>query len=108
MDIPRIILQQLGGNRFLAMTGASHLAGDEHSLYMHLPANGSKANRLTITLDPDDTYTMRFYRYTAPRLNRKTFSFSAEKTTEVKTFSGLFFDQLQEMFTDVTKMYTHL
>ena len=28
MNIPNVILQQLGGNKFLAMTGAKNLVGD--------------------------------------------------------------------------------
>ena len=44
MNIPNVILQQLGGNKFLAMTGAKNLVGDGNTLRMTLPRNGSKAN----------------------------------------------------------------
>ncbi len=108
MTIAQTILQQLGGNRFIAMTGAKNFVDDGYTLRMTLPRNASKANRLYITLDFDDTYTMRFFRYTAPRLNTKKFTFSKEKVTEVKTIKGVYCDMLQERFTEVTKMYTRL
>ena len=74
MSIAGTILEQLGGNKFIAMTGASHFVSDGNTLRMTLPKNGSKANRLYITLDEGtDTYTMHFFRYTAPRMNTKTF-----------------------------------
>ena len=73
------------------------------------PKNGSKANRLYITLDEmTDTYTMRFFRYTAPRMNTKTFTFTSEKVKEIHEVSGVYFDQLQPIFTSVTGFDTHL
>ena len=64
-SIPQIILDQLGGNRFLVMTGCHHLVGDtdKKSLRMTIPRNASRANRLEIILEPDDTYRMEFRRY---------------------------------------------
>ena len=108
MDVPNEILRQLGGNHFVAMTGAKNFVGDKNTLRMTLPKNGSKANRLWITLGGDDLYTMRFFRYRAPKLNTKTFEFESEKITDEKIYQGIFFDQLQEIFTNHTKMYTYL
>lgn len=108
MRVADIILDQLGGNRFVAMTGASHFVSDGNTLRMQLPKNHSKANRLWITLDADDTYTMHFFKYTAPRLNRKTWQFTEEKKETVKEISMVYYDQLQEIFTNVTWLYTHL
>lgn len=50
MKVADIILEQLGGSKFLAMTGANHLLSDGNTLRMNLPKNASKANRLWITL----------------------------------------------------------
>ena len=108
MKIADIILQQLGGNKFLVMTGVKNLVADGNTLRMTLPKNCSRANRLYITLDADDTYTMRFFKYTASRLNRKTFMWTEDKETEVKTVKGVYFDMLQDIFTEVTGMYTRL
>ena len=108
MKIADIILEQLGGNKFLAMTGANHLVSDGNTLRMNLPKNASKANRLWITLDADDTYTMNFFKFTAGRLNKKTFAWTEDKKVDVKEIKGVYCDMLQDIFTSVTGMYTHL
>ncbi len=79
MKVTDIILEQLGGNKFLAMTLAKNLLADGNTMRMTLPKSRSKANRLYITLDPDDTYTMRFFKFTAGRLNMKTFAWIEDK-----------------------------
>ena len=63
-----IILSQLGGRRFLVMTGANKLmaAGRTASnpnpwLRMDLRHNQAQVNRLKITLMPTDTYKVEFY-----------------------------------------------
>ncbi len=109
--LAQTILQQMGGNKFLVMTGCKDLVWDDKNstLRMTIPKNGSKANRLWVTYNwGSDSYTMRFFRYTAPRLNSKTYEWSDEKITEVAEFKEIYFDQLQELFTEVTKMYTRL
>lgn len=108
MRVADVILEQLGGNKFLVMTGAKNLLADGNTLRMTLPKNMSKANRLWITLDPDDTYTMYFFKFTAGRLSKKTWTFTDDKKVEIKKVSGIYLDQLQEIFTNVTGMYTHL
>lgn len=108
MTVANEILRQLGGNKFLIMTGANHLIRDTYSLSMKLPRNMSKANRLTIELQADDTYKMRFRKHTPDRLNKKTFEFKPGKIEDIKVFDSVYYDQLQELFTSVTGMYTHL
>jgi hypothetical protein len=55
-----IILQQLGGGRFIAMTGAVCLdCGD--TLQIKLPRI-SKLSAVRITLEPSDTYTLQGYK----------------------------------------------
>ena len=95
MSVAETILQQLGGQRFTAMTGSKNSLAD--------------GNRLTITLDEaTDTYRMRFYKYTAGRLNKKTFEWVPDKVVEVAEFDNVYCDMLQELFTQVTWMYTRL
>lgn len=107
-SVCEIIYEQLGGQRFVAMTGANHLIADGNTLRMYLPANLSGANRLYVTLDVTDTYTMRFFHYTPARLNRKTMVFSSERVKEIKTLEGVYYDQLQVIFKAETGMDTHL
>ena len=108
MNVAEKILEQLGGQKFIAMTGANHFVADGNTLRMTLPKNASKANRLYITLDSTDTYTMHFFKYTAGHLNKKTFAWIEDKVVEVRTDSGVFWDSLRAIFTEVTGMYTHL
>ena len=112
MTVAQTILEQLGGNKFVVMTGAKNFVADGNTLRMTLPKNMSKANRLYITLDADDTYTMRFFKFTPSKLKvdhkKGIAEFTEEKTKEVKTYKGVYFDMLQELFTEVTGMYTHL
>lgn len=108
MKTAQIILEQLGGGRFAAMTGSKNFISDGNTLRMTLARNKSKANRLYITLDPDDTYRMRFIRYSAPRLNTKTMTFTEGKTTEIKEYTGVYCDMLESLFSKVTGLYTRL
>ena len=108
MEIANTILTQLGGNKFIAMTGSKNFVADGNTLRMTLARNASKANGLYITLEADDTYTMRFFKYTAPRFNSKTLTFTDEKIKDVEVISGVYFDMLQSIFTRVTGMYTSL
>ena len=112
MKVANIILQQLGGDRFITMTGSKNFVSDGNTLRMTLTKNKSKANRLYVTLDPNDTYTMRFFRYTPFRLvtNRKTGMLEErpDKVEEVKTFKMVYADKLENIFAQVTGLYTRL
>ena len=98
MEIAKTILEQLGGNKFIAMTGSKNFGAGENYLQMHLTKNAAKAKYLKITLDPSDTYSMEFF-----SMKTKTY----EKVTKAK-HEGVYFDQLQAIFTEVTGLYTHL
>lgn len=97
-QIASTILQQLGGGRFVAMTGAKNLASDECALTMHLPKNKAKAKYLRIELNSNDTYTMIFRAE-----DKKNFAFP-----EVARKEGVYADMLQPLFTSITGLYTSL
>ncbi len=109
-NVAEEILKQLGGRSFLIMTGAKNLCttnGD--NLIMTLPRNESGANRLEISLDyATDTYNMRFFKYSKPRINIKTGAFIEAKVKEIRSFSDVYCDMLQDIFTDVTGFDTHM
>ena len=106
--IATTILEQLGGRRFMIMTGIKDFfTTNGNDLCMKLSRNQSKANQLRIEYNyGTDLYTMRFIRYTAPRLNLKTGEFVREKITEVRTFEDVYCDQLEELFREVTGLET--
>lgn len=98
MTVATEILRQLGGRRFLVMTGSKNPRGDQNSLTVDLARNAARAKWLTVTLQADDTYTVTFR-----RMIRKTYD-----VVTVKEFDGVYADQLQSIFTDVTGLYTRL
>ena len=110
MKVADIILQQLGGNKFIAMTGSKNFLSDNNgnTLLMNLTRNMSGANRLSITLTSMDDYTMKFYKVTGGKMNMKTFEFTPVKTKDIKIIKGVYCDQLQEIFTENTGLYTKL
>lgn len=100
--IAQTILQQIGGRRFATMTGSRDFINMGNGLRMSLAKNKTSANRLDITYDEGlDLYNMRFYRKT---FSKKTFEC---KTKDIAVHEGVFFDMLEEMFTQVTGLYTH-
>ncbi len=110
-----IILEQLGGIEFVKVTGVRDICSTDsgETLRMTLPKNQSNANRLEISLDyATDTYNVRFYKYTPPKLRMNTKTHSAallrESIKEVIAFSEIYFDQLQEIFTQVTGFTTRM
>ena len=101
--IAKTILQQIGGSRFLTMTGPRDLINLGNGLRMSLSRNKTSANRLEIIYDEGaDLYNMRFYRQS---VSKKTFEV---KTKDIKTYEGVYCDMLEEIFTDVTGLDTRL
>ena len=97
LTIAKEILRQLGGNRFITMTGARNFSADDNSLSFQIPRiRGVRG--VTITLNGDDLYTMEFF-----KLDKK-----APYQHLLHSETGLFFDMLQETFTDITGFDTHL
>ena len=59
--IAETILQQLGGGRFRAMTGAKKfMAIEGGGLTFVLPSGAASSNFITVTLNSDDLYDLRF------------------------------------------------
>ena len=101
------ILLQLGGRRFLAMTGADQLmaAGRTASnpnpwLRLNLRRNQARVNRLKITLMPSDTYKVEFY--------YQELIDWVPVITHAQTFEMVYGDDLPALFTSVTGYDTHL
>ena len=90
------ILAQLGGGKFMAMTGARQLIGSATALSFKIPISGPKGlkiNGIRIDLQADDTYTVTFYRI------------YGTKVTTVSCDTGIYNDQLRglvERRTDLT------
>ena len=92
-----VILQQLGGNRFVAMTGAKNLGtSNKKDLSFSIGRNSKGATHVKITLTSMDLYDMEF------------FNARGAKIKVVKKVKGVYADMLQKMFTKYTGMNTRL
>lgn len=99
MPIAEIILQQIGGNKFIAMTGAKYLCSTDNSLRFQLPARFAKngINYVIISLNSDDLYDIEFAKLRADRL-----------TTIGEIETGVYAEDLQKFFTARTGLDTRL
>lgn len=99
LQVATTILQQLGGNKFIAMTGAKNLSGDEAGLNFKIGRNKSKATHVRINYNQgQDLYQVRFIQF-----NSKSC-----ELVDLKVLEGVYADMLQEIFTDFTGLATSL
>jgi hypothetical protein len=63
-NVAETILEQLGGSRFRAMTGAHSFVGGARDLTFALPAGAAhgRISKVRVELTPDDLYKVVFYR----------------------------------------------
>jgi len=105
IQIANTILAQLGGNKFIAMTGSTNFLAIPNGISMHLKKNRSGAKYLNITLNGKDLYDMEFSKITIKKIGA---FIRDEKLVTVKTIKDVFNDQLQEIFQSVTGFRTQL
>jgi hypothetical protein len=100
MQVAQTILAQLGGNRFIAMTGARNLVSDAHcgrgSLSFKVGRNERGVTHVRITLQSNDLYRVESLKVRG--LNIAT----------VADVSGVYADQLRATFTAQTGLATSL
>ena len=97
-SVAKIILSQLGGMKFVRMTGAKNIIDGGASKYLSfkLPKAKDGINFVKISLTSSDTYNIEFGRI------------HAMKYTIKKNLTDIYADQLQEVFTKYTGLYTSL
>lgn len=109
MNAANIILEQLGGNKFIAMTGSSKFTSVDggNTLFMKLTKNKAKTNTLRITLMPDDTYKMLFSYEKMTPIKKRIFDSSLPSftTSNQQLFEDVYNDQLKDIFESVTGLY---
>ena len=110
--VANTIYQQLGGGRFAAMTGAKYFVACNNGLQFRIGRNASKANVVKITLNSLDLYDIEFikhveYKFTISK-DGKSFKERPESWQTVAKKESVYADMLQDIFTAVTGMYTHL
>jgi len=93
-QIAATILKQLGGNKFIAMTGATVMR-DDATLVVKF--KGSRiANIMYVTLNALDLYDVRICKFRGCEIK------------EVASMENAYSDMLQPFFTQITKLYTSL
>ena len=96
-QIAQTILQQLGGNKFIAMTGAKNLGFTGTGLQMKIGRNAKGVTHVIIDLDRGkDLYNIEFVKI------------RGVKRTTVKKLKGVYADQLGKIFTKYTGLRTRL
>ena len=101
-QVAETILKQLGGGgRLKAMIGAKNFTSHPDglgALSFQFPSPHRGPNRVKITLDPSDTYTMEFGKITSRGMKY-------QKTKEIE---GVYNDQLRSIFEKETGLYLSL
>lgn len=97
-QIADTILRQLGGSKFITMTGAKNFSFDAKGnlAFRFLKPRGKKVNYCKISLDSTDTYNVQFGYI-------RNIDF-----TEGDLITMVYADQLQTVFTAHTGLDTHL
>ena len=92
------ILKQLGGNKFIAMTGARNFTCDNNGMGFMLPGTMTKnhINWVSIKLNCMDTYDIEFK------------NLRAGKIKVIDEISGIYNDILVSVFEDRTGLRTSL
>lgn len=92
------ILQQLGGRRFIATTGAKNFLTGGEDLTFRIPGTMTRngINVVQIALKPSDTYTITFSKL------------RGLKMTQVSVHSDVYVENLREVFEDATGLRVSL
>jgi len=96
-EIAKTILQQLGGNKFIAMTGAKNLGFTDKGIQFKIGRNAKGVTHVIIDLDRGkDSYDIEFVK------------FRGAKRTTIKKLKGIYADQLGKIFTQYTGLHIRL
>ena len=92
----KTLLKQLGGNKFMAMTGAKDFGIGSDGLHFKIGRNSKSISHIVIRLTSMDLYEMKFLRV------------RAGKITVVKKVNNVYNDMLGKIFTKYTGMHVRL
>ena len=95
-EISKEILRQLGGNRFIAMTGARNFISSKHALSFKVMRNSAGITHIVVTLNALDLYDLEFLKINVRQKIVKALRFD------------VYNEDLQRVFTDVTGLDTYL
>lgn len=92
MTVASTIIEQLGGNQFIAMTGAKQFVDTGNGLQFGLPSRFANRgiNKVQIQLAADDTYITKFWKI------------SGTKFRLIENIGGVYAGSLREIFERTT------
>jgi hypothetical protein len=97
-NIAQTIVNQLGGRRFMMMTGVKKFGmNSKGGIEFKIGRNATSCNHVSI----DYNFGKDLYEVTFGRIR-------AGKYTVMKKLEEVYFDELQERFTEFTGLYTRL
>lgn len=104
-EVAETILSQIGGRRFITMTGAKNFVAIQQGLQLDLPKTPHYVrdgiSRLHIVLTPMDEYKITAYKITAYKIR-------GMNVKEISVTDGVHAPELAEVFTSLTGLDTHL
>ena len=96
-NVAQTILKQVGGNRFIAMTGAKTFITTNTGIIFTIGRNPAKINKVIIDYNSGtDLYDIEF-----GRIRKNDYK-------KIKKVTGVYFDQLIPIFEETTGLYTSL
>tara|TARA_R100001086_G_C11713501_1_gene224846 strand:+ start:214 stop:660 length:447 start_codon:yes stop_codon:yes gene_type:complete len=96
MEIADTILDQLGGRRFIKMTGAKTFVSTGEGVYFKFPSAKNGINSVVINLHEDDTYSLHFDKI------------RGDSVKEMGSYYDVYAESLRQVFTDATGLETSL
>jgi hypothetical protein len=99
-NVAQTILDQIGGNQFITMTGSSSFVNTGNGLRMKLSRNKSGANYLNIELNGRDLYNMTF-----SSIRTQNWEIVSKTKFDIQ---DIYADQMFRIFEQVTGLYTKL
>lgn len=101
LEIANEIMKQIGGKKFMAMTGAKNIVAIEKGVQFKFQGSNVATNcviKLGETFLTNDLYIMEFWKINA----------SKGTCVKVAEFEGLYSDQIENTFGEVTRLATRL
>lgn len=103
------IIHQLGGNKFIVMTGAKDFVELPYGIQFRIGSTyNTKINMVRVFLNTDDTYGMQFIHYVKEYLNSTTGFYRPSQEKVINNYEHVYNNNLQEVFKLATGMDTRL
>lgn len=103
-QVANTILEQLGGHKLIAMTGAHSFTADGDSLIFKVPSKTTKNHiaGVKVTLTASDDYTVEFFAF------KGSFAKGNRRVENVAKHEGIYCDMLQSIFEEETGLLARL